>query len=113
MRGLMQGMNIPDLTDEQANRVVNYAAAAFPPVQPYDGNSRLPRTLLTGKAVNYRLVTYDLENKYAEPHDVAMDPQGNAWVGRRWWRRSARSVTTKSASFCWRASARPWRCRRW
>jgi streptogramin lyase len=83
MRGLMQGMNIPDLTDEQASRIVNYASANFPQMQPYDPNSRLPRTLLTGKAMNYKLVTYDLTNKYAEPHDVAMDPQGNAWVGER------------------------------
>jgi streptogramin lyase len=83
MRGLMQGMNMPDLTDEQAARLVNYSSAVFPPLQPYDANSRLPRTLLTGKAMQYRLVTYDLVNKYAEPHDVAMDPLGNAWVAER------------------------------
>ena len=83
MRGLMQGMNIPDLTDAQAKAIIDYASATLPPLQPYDPNSRLPRTLLTGKAMNYRLVTYDLTNKYAEPHDVAMDPQGNAWVAER------------------------------
>src|SRR5262249_40711669 len=32
---------------------------------------------------NYRAVTYDLVNTHAEPHDVAMDPQGNAWVSER------------------------------
>jgi len=38
---------------------------------------------LKGKALKYRAVTYDLADKYAEPHDVASDPQGNAWVGER------------------------------
>ncbi len=52
-------------------------------MQPYDANSRLPRTLLSGKAVSYRAVTYDLVNTHAEPHDVAADPQGNAWVSER------------------------------
>ena len=33
--------------------------------------------------MNYRVVTYDLVNTHAEPHDVAMDPQGNAWVSER------------------------------
>jgi len=28
-------------------------------------------------------VTYDLADHFAEPHDVAADPQGNAWVGER------------------------------
>jgi len=83
MRGIMATMNVPDLTDAQAATIVNYASANFKPAQPYDANSRLPRTLLTGKAMNYRVVTYDLVNGYAEPHDVASDPQGNAWVAER------------------------------
>jgi streptogramin lyase len=28
-------------------------------------------------------VTYDLANHFAEPHDVASDPRGNAWVAER------------------------------
>jgi len=62
---------------------VDYLAAKFPPIQPYDPNSRLPTTLQSGKGLKYRAVTYDLKDSYAEPHDVAADPQGNAWVGER------------------------------
>jgi streptogramin lyase len=83
MRTRMIVAQIPDLTDAENATIVNYLAAKFPEVQPYDANSRLPRTLLKGKAVNYKVVTYDLVNTHAEPHDVAMDPKGNAWVSER------------------------------
>jgi virginiamycin B lyase len=75
--------SIPDLTEDETATIVNYLTTEFGEIQSYDANSRLPRTLLTGKAVNYRVVTYDLVNKHAEPHDVAVDPQGNAWVSEQ------------------------------
>ena len=83
MRGQMFIRAMPDLTDAQAATIVSYLTTRFGETQPYDANSRLPRTFLTGKAVNYRVVTYDLINTHAEPHDVAMDPQGNAWVSEQ------------------------------
>jgi len=83
MRGQMFIRSMPDLTGDETATIVNYLATRFGEVQPYDANSRLPRTLLTGKTVNYRVVTYDLVNSHAEPHDVAMDPQGNAWVSEQ------------------------------
>jgi streptogramin lyase len=83
MRTRMVTANIPDLTDAEYNTIVEYLVDKFPEVQRYDANSRLPRTYLTGKAINYRAVTYDLINTHAEPHDVAADPQGNAWVSER------------------------------
>jgi streptogramin lyase len=83
MRTRMTAANIPDLTELEYETIVNYLAANFPEVQPYDANSRLPRTLLSGQAMNYRVVTYSLVNAHAEPHDVAADPQGNAWVSER------------------------------
>ena len=83
MRGLMSERNMPDLTSEQATQITDYLDSKFKRTNAFDPNSRLPRTLLTGKAVHYRLVTYDLVNHYAEPHDVASDPQGNAWVAER------------------------------
>ena len=83
MRTRMTVASVPDLTNEETAMIVNYLAAKFPPVQPYDANSRLPTALLQGKALHYRAVTYDLANHYAEPHDVASDPQGNAWVAER------------------------------
>lgn len=83
MRGLMMTARMPDLSEGQAAQIVNYLSESFKPTQPYDANSRLPRTLMTGKAMQYRVVTYDLVDHYAEPHDVASDPKGNAWVAER------------------------------
>ena len=83
MRARMVATPMPDLTDADATTITNYLAANFKEVQPYDANSRLPTALLPGKALHYRAVTYDLANHYAEPHDVASDPQGNAWVAER------------------------------
>src|SRR5215475_3101828 len=83
MRGMMAIQNVPDISNQEAATIANYLTANFKPEQPYDANSRLPRDLLAGKATKYRAVTYDLTNHYAEPHDVAADPQGNAWVAER------------------------------
>jgi streptogramin lyase len=83
MRGMMAIQNVPDLGDKDAATIAHYLAASFKPDQPYGDNSRLPRELLTGKATKYRAVAYDLVDHYAEPHDVASDPQGNAWVAER------------------------------
>ena len=83
MRTRMTVAGIPDLTEEQYLTIVSYLSTKFGPLQPYDTNSRLPRTPLTGKALNYRAVQYELVDTHAEPHDVAVDPKGNAWVGER------------------------------
>ncbi len=83
MRGQMAIQNIPDVSDQDAAAMATYLTANFAPAQPYDPNSRLPRDLLTGKATRYRAVTYDLANHFAEPHDVAADPTGTAWVAER------------------------------
>jgi virginiamycin B lyase len=83
MRTRMTSSSIPDLSDADAATITNYLSAKFPVVQPYDPNSRLPTALLQGKALHYRVVTYDLANHHAEPHDVASDPQGHAWVAER------------------------------
>jgi virginiamycin B lyase len=83
MRARMTSAPMPDLADTDATTITNYLAANFKEVQPYDPNSRLPTTVLQGNALHYRVVTYDLVNHYAEPHDVASDPQGNAWVAER------------------------------
>ena len=67
----------------------------FGEVQPYDANSRLPHVLMTGKALHYRAVTYDLVNTHAEPHDVAMDPRGQCLGGGA--RRQARPPRSQDA----------------
>lgn len=83
MRTRMAIASVPDITDAEAATIATYLAEHFGPLQPYDANSRLPPTLLRGKAMHYRLVTYDLVDRFAEPHDVAVDPTGVAWVGER------------------------------
>ena len=83
MRTRMAVLKMTDLTPSEITTIVDYLAKAFPPIMAYDANSRMPRTLVKGKALSYRVVTYDLVNHYAEPHDVAMDPKGNAWVAER------------------------------
>jgi virginiamycin B lyase len=83
MRTRMAIASVPDLTDADAATIANYLSVNFGPLQPYDPNSRLPAALLRGKAMHYRVVTYDLVDRYAEPHDVAIDPTGVAWVGER------------------------------
>ena len=83
MRTRMTVAGIPDLSAAENKEVVDYLSQKFPLVQPYDANSRLPHKVQTGKAVNYRAVTYDLVNHHAEPHDVAVDPKGNPWVAER------------------------------
>jgi virginiamycin B lyase len=83
MRARMAAAGVPDLTDAEAATIADYLSSKFGLVQPYDPNSRLPTALLQGKALHYRAVTYDLVDHHAEPHDVASDPQGNAWVSER------------------------------
>jgi streptogramin lyase/mono/diheme cytochrome c family protein len=83
MRTRMIVASMPDLTEQQYQTIVKYLSDKFGPLQPYDANSRLPRTLLGGKALNYRAVQYELVDTHAEPHDVAVDPSGHAWVGER------------------------------
>src|SRR5215475_4181558 len=83
MRTRMAVASIPDLSEQETTKIVDYLVANFNEVQPYDPNSRLPTAVQTGKAVAYRVVTYDLVNTHAEPHDVAADPRGNAWVSER------------------------------
>jgi streptogramin lyase len=83
MRTRMAAANQPVVNDEDTKKIISYLSANFKPIQPYDPNMRLPTELLTGKALKYRAVTYDLADHFAEPHDVASDPQGNAWVGER------------------------------
>lgn len=83
MRTRMAAANQPVVNDEDTKKIIAYLSTNFKPIQPYDPNSRLPTDLLQGKALKYRAVTYDLADHFAEPHDVASDPQGNAWVGER------------------------------
>ncbi len=61
----------------------NYAptpGSAKPKPDPF---SRLPRTLLPPEARGYMVVEYELPNPRAEPHELAVDNDGNGWVSQR------------------------------
>jgi virginiamycin B lyase len=89
MRAYAQGSTLAKpLTDEETKVVIDYVFANLsgnggsgkPPPDP---NSRLPRTLLKGEATKYMAVEYELPNNKAEPHEVAVDLEGNGWVTQR------------------------------
>ena len=83
MRENMTAMNLPDMTDQEANTLVDYFAANFPSMAQPNENSRLPRTLMSGKAMTYRVVQYDLVDGNAETHDIAVAPDGTGWANQR------------------------------
>src|SRR5450759_3047806 len=85
MRGRMRTAKIRDLTADEAKLAIDYLSTNFAPTRPVDLNDRLPRTLLEGKALHYRVIQYDISDTSlgAEPHDVAVDPHGNGWVSQR------------------------------
>ena len=76
------------LTDEEDKVVLAYLAANYAPApgsakaKP-DPFSRLPRTLLPPAARDYIVVEYELPNPRSEPHEVAVDHNGNGWITQR------------------------------
>ncbi|HEY3302353.1 MAG TPA: carboxypeptidase regulatory-like domain-containing protein [Candidatus Binatia bacterium] len=89
MRLYAQGSTFAkDLTDQEAKVVLDYVAMNFGARERAgrpkpDANSRLPRTLLQGEATKYVAVEYELPIRDAEPHEVAVDSEGNGWVSQR------------------------------
>jgi virginiamycin B lyase len=89
MRAYAQGSTLAKpLSDQETKTVLDYVMVNFSgnggagrPAP--DSNSRLPRTLITGEAAKYIAVEYELPNNKAEPHEVAVDLDGNAWVTQR------------------------------
>jgi virginiamycin B lyase len=76
------------LTDDETRTVLDYVMANFSGAggsgRPApDPNSRLPRALITGEAAKYLAVEYELPNNKAEPHEITVDLDGNAWVTQR------------------------------
>jgi virginiamycin B lyase len=76
------------LSDEETKVVMDYVMANFSGTggsgRPApDPNSRLPRTLVQGEAAKYVAVELELPNNKAEPHEITVDLDGNAWVTQR------------------------------
>jgi streptogramin lyase len=76
------------LTGDEEKVVLAYLSANYAPApgsarRKPDPFSRLPRMLLPPAARNYIVVEYELPNPRAEPHEVAVDRDGNGWVTQR------------------------------
>lgn len=73
------------MTDEDREMILDYLAKYFGPDVPLfepqrdDVKRVLARTWITGETAKSMTVEFDLP-RGAGPHDVAIDPQGNAWV---------------------------------
>jgi virginiamycin B lyase len=83
MRGYMREGDVTDLSEVDVAVLMDYLSTNLAPMPAPDPNSRLPRTLMQGEAGNYRVVQYNIENKEAEAHDVAVDPWGVGWANQR------------------------------
>jgi streptogramin lyase/cytochrome c5 len=76
------------LTDDEEKVVLAYLATNYGPrsgggrPKP-DPFSRLPRTLVPPSGRDYMVVEYELPNPRAQPHEVAVDGNGNGWVTQR------------------------------
>jgi len=103
MRARMAAANQPVVSDEDTKKIVAYLSSNFKPVQPYDPNSRLPTELLKGKALNYRAVTYDLADRYAEAARCCDGSAGQCLGGRACRPRRPASIPAPSSS----SSSRP------
>jgi virginiamycin B lyase len=76
------------LTDNEDKVVLAYLAANYAPASggakaKPDPFSRLPRTLVPPAARDYIVVEYEMPNPRSEPHEVAVDREGNGWVTQR------------------------------
>jgi streptogramin lyase/mono/diheme cytochrome c family protein len=83
MQERREGSGFPVISDEDVEALYNYLVENLPPIDAPDPNARLPRELMTGEAMHYRVVQYNLPNIGAEPHDVAVDPWGHGWANQR------------------------------
>ena len=76
------------ITDDEEKVLLTYVSTNFAPApggpkpKP-DPLSRLPRTLVPPEARDYMVVEYELINPRAEPHEMAVDANGNGWVSQR------------------------------
>lgn len=76
------------LSDDEFHTVFDYVMANFSEnnaggrPKP-DANSRLPRQLVKGEGMKYVAVEFELPNNTVEPHEVAVDLDGNGWVTQR------------------------------
>lgn len=84
MGELREGMGMPAMSDDDLASLHAYLSENLPALESApDPNSRFPRELMTGEAMNYRVVQFDIPSAGSEPHDVAVDPWGHGWANQR------------------------------
>jgi virginiamycin B lyase len=89
MREYIADLGMQEVSDQEEAAVVSYltknysGAPGMANARP-DANSRLPRTPVHGVAANYVAVDFELpRDPERDPHDLTVDPRGNAWVAER------------------------------
>lgn len=89
MKLYAQGSNFAKALDAGEEKTVlayliaNYAPQPGEAKSKPDPLSRLPRTLQPAGQRDYIVVEYELPNARAQPHEVAVDDEGNGWVTQR------------------------------
>jgi streptogramin lyase/cytochrome c5 len=88
MREYMHDQGVKEVSDDEAKTVVDYLTKNYSGepgtanARP-DQNSRLPRTLVKGDAAKYIAFDLELPTPDRDPHDLTVDPRGNAWIAER------------------------------
>jgi streptogramin lyase len=89
MREYIADLGMTEVTDEEKATVISYltknysGAPGMANARP-DANSRLPKSLLHGAAANYMAMDFELpKDPERDPHDLTVDPRGNAWIAER------------------------------
>ncbi|MBZ5644485.1 MAG: carboxypeptidase regulatory-like domain-containing protein [Acidobacteriia bacterium] len=89
MREYIADLGMQEVSDQEEAAVVSYltknysGAPGMANARPEE-NSRLPRSVVKGEAANYMAVDFELpRDPERDPHDVTVDPRGNAWVAER------------------------------
>ena len=89
MREYIADLGMDPVSDQEETTIVGYltrnysGAPGMANARP-DSNSRLPRTLGRVRRADYVAVDYELpRDPERDPHDVTVDPRGNAWVAER------------------------------
>ena len=82
MRNYIKGMpNVNDLTEPEAETLLDYMSTNYGPLEAPHPNSRLPRGLMSGDGLKYMAVDFELPVSASMPHDATVDFEGNGWVG--------------------------------
>jgi len=82
MRNYIKGMpGATDLTEQETATLLDYMSTNYGALERPHPNSRLPRGLMSGDGLKYKVVDFELPERDSMPHDGTVDFEGNGWVG--------------------------------